>query len=133
MAALIWRDGTFLACQRPADKSRPLMWEFPGGKVEAGETMPEALRREIREELGTEVEVLDEVWQTEHAYPDICVRLHLFNALPAGPEPQRLEHAQLRWLRPDETRTLTFCPADCGILEQISAGTIHAPGAESGS
>lgn len=127
VAALIWRDDQFLGCQRPAGKSRPLLWEFPGGKVEPGETLPQALKREIREELGTEIEVLDEVWQTEHVYPDIHVRLHLLNALLTGSEPQKLEHADMRWLRPDQTGELTFCPADREILAQLEMGGIQPP------
>lgn len=127
VAALIWRDGKFLGCQRPADKKRALLWEFPGGKVEPGETGPEALRREIREELGTDIEVLDEVWQTEHVYPDIHVRLHLYNTRLNGGEPQQIEHAALRWLRPDQTQDLAFCPADTEILRELSAGRIQPP------
>lgn len=128
VAALMWRGGRFLACQRPADKKRGLLWEFPGGKVEPGETMPEALQREIQEELGTEIEVVREVWQTDHVYPDLHIRLHLFNARLAGREPQRLEHAAFRWLKPDETGALEFCPADREILEELRAGRIVPPG-----
>ena len=127
VAALVWQNGSFFACQRPADKKRALLWEFPGGKVEPGETGPQALRREIQEELGTEVDVLDEVWQTEHAYPDIHVRLHLYNCRLTGREPQRLEHAAFRWLRLDETGDLEFCPADQEILAQLRTGSIAPP------
>lgn len=130
VAALIWRDGNFLACQRPADKKRALLWEFPGGKVEPGETLPEALQREIREELGVQVEVLNEVWQTDHTYPDMHVRLHLFHSLLRDGEPQRLEHAALCWLLPDQTDELMFCPADREILDQLATGGIRPPDME---
>lgn len=73
VAALIWRGGKFLICQRPAHKARGLLWEFVGGKVEPGETKQQALVRECREELGIETAVGDVFMEVTHTYPDITV------------------------------------------------------------
>ena len=79
VAALIWRGGQFLICQRPAHKARGLLWEFVGGKVEPGETEQQALVRECREELGVEIAVGDVFMEVTHTYPDITVHLTLFH------------------------------------------------------
>ena len=119
VAALIWRGGRFLACQRPAHKARGLLWEFVGGKVEPGETLPQALVRECREELDVTVEVGEVFMEVEHEYPDLTVRLTLFcAALPEG-EPKALEHNELRWITVEEIDTLPFCPADEVILAEL--------------
>ncbi|MBQ8647707.1 MAG: (deoxy)nucleoside triphosphate pyrophosphohydrolase [Oscillospiraceae bacterium] len=119
VAALIWRGGRFLACQRPAHKARGLLWEFVGGKVEPGETLPQALVRECREELDVTVEVGEVFMEVEHEYPDLTVRLTLFcAALPEG-EPKALEHNELRWITVEEIDTLPFCPADEVILTEL--------------
>lgn len=119
VAALIWKDGKFLACQRPAHKARGLLWEFVGGKVEPGETREQALVRECREELGVTVAVGEIFLEVTHAYPDLIVHLTLFHAEIREGEPKLLEHVALRWLRPDEVDTLPFCPADEAILREI--------------
>lgn len=96
VAALLLRGEKFLACQRPAHKARGLLWEFVGGKVEPGETKPQALVRECQEELGVTVSVDRPVLELTHAYPDLTIHLTLFAASLTGEEPQRLEHADLR-------------------------------------
>ena len=119
VAALIWEGERFLACQRPANKARGLLWEFVGGKVEAGETLSEALIRECREELDITVAPRDVFMEVIHEYPDLTVHLTLFNAeLPQG-EPKPLEHNALRWITAEEIEELTFCPADEEILERL--------------
>lgn len=119
VAALIWDQDRFLACQRPADKARGLLWEFVGGKVEAGEAPEEALIRECREELGVTVQPLDLFMEVTHEYPDLTVRLILFNAVITDGTIQLLEHADARWIRPDEIPNYAFCPADKDILVRI--------------
>lgn len=119
VAALIWENGRFLACQRPAHKARGLLWEFAGGKVEPGETGPEALVRECREELDVTIAVDALFWETTHQYPDLLVHLSLYNAHITAGRPQLLEHAALRWLSTDEIDSLPFCPADEPILERL--------------
>ena len=119
VAALIWQGNRFLACQRPAHKARGLLWEFVGGKVEPGETKEEALIRECREELGITVAVRDVFMEVVHEYPDITVRLTLFNASIAEGIPMLLEHEDMRWVRCDEIDRYAFCPADKDILEKL--------------
>lgn len=119
VAALIWQDGRFLACQRPPHKARGMLWEFVGGKVEAGESRAEALIRECREELDVAVDVKDVVMEVLHTYPDITVRLILFNAEIVKGEPKLLEHYAMCWVRPDEIDNYSFCPADQDILAEI--------------
>ena len=119
VAALIWQDGRFFACQRPGHKARGGLWEFVGGKVEKGETKEEALIRECREELGVEIRVQDVFMDVLHEYPDITVHLTLFNAAIAMGEPQMLEHQAFQWLKPEEADDSVFCPADKEILDEI--------------
>ena len=119
VAALIWDGERFLACQRPAHKTRGLLWEFAGGKVEPNETKEDALIRECKEELDVILEVGDIFMEVTHEYPDLTVHLTLFNAdLPHG-EPKALEHNDLRWITVEEIDQLAFCPADEEILERL--------------
>ena len=119
VAALIWEGDRFLACQRPANKARALLWEFVGGKVEPGETPEEALIRECREELAVTVQPKDVFMTVIHEYPDLTVRLILFNAAIAEGTPQLLEHNDLRWIKTSQIDGMDFCPADEEILERL--------------
>ena len=119
VAALIWNKGRFMICQRPANKSRPLLWEFVGGKVEPGETKEQALIRECKEELDIIIEVRDVFTEVVHEYPDITIRLTVFNARIAEGTPKLIEHNDLKWITPDEIPQYEFCPADVGVLEEI--------------
>ena len=119
VAALIWDEDKFMICQRPANKARGLLWEFVGGKVEPGETKPQALIRECREELGITVAVGDAFMELIHEYPDIKIKLTLFNATIAEGVPQKLEHNDIRWIRVDEIPKYEFCPADTEILNKL--------------
>ena len=119
VAALIWDKNKFLACQRPAHKARGLLWEFVGGKVEAGETKEAALIRECKEELGITITVGEIFMEVTHVYPDLTVHLTLFHATIAEGIPQKLEHHDIRWITTEEIDTLPFCPADVEILEKL--------------
>ena len=119
VAALIRRDGRFLICQRPAHKARALLWEFAGGKVEPGESGPEALVRECREELGVDLRVLGAFMDVTHAYPDLTVHLTLYESELASGEVQRLEHNDIRWITPEEIDRYDFCPADQAFCAEI--------------
>lgn len=118
-AALIWDGGKFMVCQRPAGKARALLWEFPGGKVEPGETGAEALVRECREELGVTVSVGRPFADVTHAYPDITVHVTLYNAAIESGEVRMLEHNDIRWIVPGEIDGYEFCPADTVFLEKL--------------
>ena len=119
VAALIWAGGRFLACQRPAHKARGLLWEFVGGKVEPGESLEDALIRECREELDITVAPRDVFMEVIHEYPDLTVRLTLFNAAIAEGTPKALEHHDIRWITVREIDGLEFCPADEEILKKL--------------
>ena len=120
VVAALLRDGDrFMICQRPETKARGLLWEFVGGKVEPGETKPQALIRECQEELDITVEVGDVFLDVVHEYPDITIHLTLFNCTLAQGTPRLLEHRDLRWITPEEIPEYPFCPADVKILEEI--------------
>lgn len=119
VAALIWKEDRFLICQRPANKARPLLWEYVGGKVEPGETKEEALIRECKEELDITVSVGTSFLDVYHEYPDISIHLTLFNATIADGEIKLLEHNDYRWITPAEIIDYNFCPADKEINEII--------------
>ena len=109
----------FLICQRPAHKSRGLLWEFVGGKVEPGETKQEALVRECREELGVTVSVGNVYMELTHDYPDLTIHLTLFHAESTDGVPQLLEHNAICWIAPEEIDGYDFCPADEEILARL--------------
>ncbi len=119
-AALIWDKDRFMICQRPAHKTRGMLWEFVGGKLEKGETGEEALVRECREELKITVSVKDVFMEVTHEYPDMTVHLTLFNALIAEGTPVLTEHNDLRWISPRDIPLYDFCPADTEILKKIA-------------
>ena len=120
VAALIRRDNKLLICQRPAHKARGLKWEFPGGKIEAGETPQDALIRECREELDVLIGVGAQRFERVYQYPDLAVRLLFFDAWLIEGEPIIREHAQIRWERADQLSAYPFCEADGPILESLA-------------
>ena len=119
VAALIWDNDRFLICQRPANKARPLLWEYVGGKVEPGETKEDALVRECKEELDITVSVGSVFFDVIHEYPDITIHLILFNATIAYGEIKLLEHNDYRWITPKEIPKYEFCPADKSINSEL--------------
>ena len=119
VAALVWDERKFLICQRPEGKVRGLLWEFVGGKREPGETLQEALVREVREELGITVKVGNHFMEVLHEYQDIYIRLTLFHCTISDGTPKLLEHKALRWIAPEEIPNYSFCPADADILREI--------------
>ena len=120
VAALIRAEGKILICQRPGHKARGLLWEFPGGKVDPGETPQDALKRECMEELGIRLAVGELFARVSHRYPDLSVRLSLYEASIAEGNPQNLEHRDIRWVSPGELLDYDFCPADRDIIARLS-------------
>ena len=122
VAALIKKDDKFLICQRPKDKARGLLWEFVGGKVEKGEGLKDALKRECKEELDVDIEVGELFVKVVHEYPDLTIGLSLFEAwLKDGQEIKLLEHVDAKWISADEIDKFDFCPADEDILAKIKS------------
>ena len=117
---LIDKHGAFLATQRPADKRLGLFWEFPGGKVEEGESPECALRREIQEELGIEVGELQPLPAVAHAYAFGSIRLLPFrSACERHPQLTLTEHVAARWVSATDWQTLNWAPADVPVIMHI--------------
>ena len=121
VGAVIRRDGTILCAQRGLSGSLPGMWEFPGGKIEFGETPREALQREIVEELDCEVSVGELVTTTAHEYDFGVVNLTTFYCELINGTPVLSEHEAVRWLLPSELHTLHWAPADIPAVELIES------------
>lgn len=131
VAAVIVDDGEVLCMQRGQTKFpyTSNKWEFPGGKIEAGETPEEALRREIREEMAMDVRVGRHLVTVEHEYPDFCITMAAYlcesfcNAAESTKERRRAftmnEHHAFRWLRPADLSSLDWAAADVGIVEAV--------------
>ena len=119
-AAIIRRDEELLLTRRKADVHLPNLWEFPGGKVEPGESLSTALEREIREELGLRVRVLDEFYATTHHYASRSVDLHFFNCTILEGEPRAIEVAEFRWVNCSNLRSFEFPEADRELVERLA-------------
>lgn len=119
VAARIWNGEKFLICQRAPEKSQGMLWEFVGGKVESGETKPQALIRECQEELAVTLKVEKEVTEVTHIYPNISIHLTLFDCVIENGTPQMLEHHDMQWITPAQIEQYPFCPADAEMIEQI--------------
>jgi A/G-specific adenine glycosylase len=119
-AAVIAQAGRVLLARRPSKGLLGGMWEFPGGKLEAGETLPEGLIREIREELAAEIEVGQPFGVYEHAYTHFQVTLHAFLCcLQNGSQPQALEASELRWATPAELQDFPMGKIDRRISQRV--------------
>ena len=121
VCSIICIDHRLLIAKRGAGVHENI-WEFPGGKVEPGETKEAALVRECQEELGVVVSVGDLFMEVTHSYPDLTVHLTLFHAVIVQGEPQKLEHQDIRWITREEISQYPFCPADDVILARLQAG-----------
>ena len=121
-AGVVWDDqARILLARRPPEGLLGGLWEFPGGKVEPGETLPECLKRELREELAIEVEVGRPVGVVEHAYSHFRITLHAFHCRLLRGEPQPIGVAEFRWVRLEEIRQYPLSRADIKILELLEA------------
>lgn len=116
-AAIIRKDDKILICQRPPDKRCALLWEFPGGKIERGETPEACLMRECCEELGVKLEVEHFICALPYQYPDITVNIRFYVCQIIEGKPTCIEHADIRWLPLTEIIKLPLCPADKNMLE----------------
>src|ERR1035438_391450 len=121
-AALIFRDGKLLITQRQAKSHLGGLWEFPGGKREAGETFEACLIREIREELGVEISVGELFEEVSHDYPEKSVHLKFFICRLLSGEPQPLDCAAVRWIARTELAGFKFPAADAQLLEKLKVG-----------
>lgn len=119
VAAIIEKDGKILICRRAENKTRALKWEFPGGKIEPGETPEQAVLRECREELNVDLCVKGEFMRVLHSYPDIEIQLTVFRTAIIGSDPRCIEHKEIRFVYPSELADFELCPADITVAEKI--------------
>lgn len=119
VAAVIMKEGRVFATQRGYGEFKD-GWEFPGGKVEAGESPEEALRREIREELEVEVNVGDLIDTIEYDYPAFHLSMKCYACTIAGGSPHLLEHEAARWLSADQLDSVSWLPADITLIPKIA-------------
>ena len=118
-AALIFRNSKILITQRHAEAHLGGLWEFPGGKREAGESFEQCLVREIREELGVEISVGELFEEITHAYPEKSVRLKFFTCKLLEGEPRTADCAALKWIGKAELGDYQFPAADARLLEKL--------------
>lgn len=118
VAAVIEQDNQFLLTRRPAGVHLEGMWEFPGGKIDAGESHADALRRELREELDVDVDVTELIFQTTHQYPDRGVALYFYGCSLKGVA-RPLLGQEMRWVRREELASLGFPPADAELIIRL--------------
>ncbi len=119
VAAVIMKEGKVFATQRGYGEFKD-GWEFPGGKVEAGESPEEALCREIREELEVEVNVGDLIGTIEYDYPAFHLSMKCYACTIAGGSPHLLEHEAARWLSADQLDSVAWLPADITLIPKIA-------------
>jgi mutator protein MutT len=125
-AGVISRDNAVLVCQRPAGGDHPGKWEFPGGKVERGETLPDGMRRELLEELGIDAEVGAVLWRTEHQYPGrVPFALTFFAIRRYGGAVTNRCFADMRWVSINELCALDFLEGDRDFIAQLEAGSVQ--------
>lgn len=117
VGAVIVKDGQILCAQRGPNGSLPNMWEFPGGKVEPGESPRQALDREIFEELKCRITIGDEITTTTHEYDFGIVRLTTFECALVNGMPELTEHAEVKWLLPAHLSHLDWAPADIEAVQ----------------
>lgn len=118
---IIERNGLTLAAQRGPAMSLALKWEFPGGKIDPGESPEDCLHRELREELGIAVTVLERLRTATHRYPSFSVTLHPMRCAIASGEPTACEHAALAWVEPGRLASLDWAEADLPVIEEYLA------------
>jgi 8-oxo-dGTP diphosphatase len=121
VAAVIERNGDVLICQRKRGSRHALKWEFPGGKVEAGEQFPEALARELREELAIEAEIGDQIGRHEVQYPNgPKIRLHFFRVTKFTGEPVNTEFEQILWAPRERLTDYDFLDGDVAFVRGLA-------------
>lgn len=128
VAAIIGREGKLLVCQRKRGRNFELKWEFPGGKVEPGETPQAALARELQEELGVHAEIGAEIYRTRHQYKELPQEFELIflSATIADPaEVANLEFERIEWRAPESLPELDFLSADRELVQNLATGKLR--------
>lgn len=120
VAAIIQKDNLIFCCRRNNKKECPLKWEFPGGKIESGETREQALIREIKEELDCKINIEDFLITIEHEYENFSLTMHCYLCNLVEDEiPHLVEHSDARWCNRNELYELDFAEADIKVLNKL--------------
>jgi 8-oxo-dGTP diphosphatase len=119
VAAVIERNDAFLVARRQAGTHLAGYWEFPGGKLNDGETLEQGLQREIKEELNTGILEMQKIFETSHTYPEGLVELHFYRCALTG-TPQPMLGQELRWVPRSELASLEFPPADAELIAELT-------------
>jgi 8-oxo-dGTP diphosphatase len=119
--AIIWKNGRILIAQRAADDECPLMWEFPGGKIEDGETEEECIVREIKEELNLDIRTVDVFMRVVYHLDEKKIPITFFNAKITGGDLRLNVHADVKWICKEEVADYEFMPPDAQAVEKLLA------------
>jgi len=119
VGAMIEREGKYLITQRKPTATLPLLWEFPGGRVEPGETDAQALARELKEEMDITVEVNEQIMHVQHSDPDYDIDFRVYRCRMTGGEIKHLRVHDHRWVAPADLDDYEFPPADQKTFEQL--------------
>lgn len=125
-AALIEQDGKILIAQRSREGNQALKWEFPGGKIDPGETPEECLKRELKEELNLDIRVGAQFAIVNFDYPTWTIQLLVYRAEIIGGDMRLNVHKDVQWVSRKEIAAYDFCPADVALVHKIGSG--HALG-----
>ena len=118
VAAIIHHDGAYFATQRGYGEFEG-MWEFPGGKIEPGESREDALKREIQEELGVDIYIKELLCTTEYDYPTFHLTMHCYLCSVASGEIELREHKSAQWLTAETLDTIEWLPADKDVIDKL--------------
>jgi 8-oxo-dGTP diphosphatase len=119
VAGIIYKDDKFLIAQRNLKKAQGGLWEFPGGKLEVGETPEDALVREIKEEFNADIKVEGFVGENIHHYPEKDIKLMFYKARLIGENIEALEHEDFKWITKEDRDNFEFAGADRKVFEMI--------------
>ncbi|AYU54409.1 (deoxy)nucleoside triphosphate pyrophosphohydrolase [Staphylococcus debuckii] len=119
VGAVIYDHDKILCAQRSKQMSLPLLWEFPGGKIEQGESDVEALKREIREEMKCDLEVGEKITTTTHEYDFAIIQLTTYQCKLQAQMPTLTEHSQIQWLSVEDLHQLEWAPADVPTVDLL--------------
>lgn len=119
VAGIIYKGDKFLIAQRNLKKAQGGLWEFPGGKLEVGETAAEALKREIKEEFNADIEVDEFVGENVHHYPEKDIKLMFYKARLIGDKIEALEHEDFKWITKEDKDNFEFAGADIKVFDLI--------------
>ena len=118
VAAIFRKDNTIFATEKGYGEFKGY-WEFPGGKVEPGESLEEALRREIREELQVEINIEEKFTELDYDYPHFHLTMHCYFCSVLSGEITLVEATDARWLKKEELNTVNWLPADISLIEEL--------------